>query len=417
MDENVFTGKTVDDAVDAGLKALGITLADAEIEVLEEGKKKLFGSVKARVRITVKQSEDAPVLRKAAVKVEEDEVPFVAAASAAESEEPAEEDEEQAEVPAEAEAATETAETETAPAEDEVDTTAADAARAAEFINGILPLLRIEGEAEVLPENEDGSISITINTSATYKVIGKRGDVLDAIQCIAGAVANIGRDKYKKVVVDCENYRETRKESLERLAHKLEKKAIETGRKIILEPMNPYERRIIHSALTDSPDVTTMSEGKEPNRYVVVIPSNAKPYDKGIKYSSSHSNGPQRGGRGGYSNGHGGRPSGGSRGNFNRDRQSSGRPSGSRPYDRDSRDNRGGNGGYNRDRDNRGGNGGYNRDRDSRGPRDNRDREARGPRDSRDNRDRGSRPSSAPRKKEIHFGAYLGNSNDTKKDN
>lgn len=396
MDENVFTGKTVDDAVAEGLKALGITLADAEIEVLEEGKKKFFGSVKAKVRITVKQSEEMPVKREVPIEDEDDEPIFKAAASA---EEPAAEEQEDT------------------PAADEntakSDTSEADAARAAKFINGLLPLLRIDGEAKVLPENEDGSIAITINTPATYKVIGKRGDVLDSIQCIAGAIANIGRDKYKKVVVDCENYRETRKESLERLAHKLEKKAIESGRKIILEPMNPYERRIIHSALTDSPDVTTMSEGKEPNRYVVVIPSNAKPYDKGIKYGAQqHGNGPQRGGRGGY-NGHG-RPSGGSRGNFNRDKQSGGRPSGSRPngprpYDRDRNDRSNDHGGsYNRDRNDHGGS--YNRDRNS-------DRDSRGSRDSsRSGYDRGSRPSNPPRKKEIHFGAYLGNSNDTKKD-
>ncbi|MCD8286617.1 MAG: protein jag, partial [Clostridia bacterium] len=299
MEENVFTGKTVDDAVDAGLKALGITLADAEIEVLEEGKKKLFGSVKAKVKITVKQSDEEPVMKVSSKTEDEDKPIFKAVASA---EEPA--------APAAA------AEAEAPAAEEGEDTSASDAARAAEFINGLLPLLHIEGEAKVLPENEDGSIAITINTTATYKVIGKRGDVLDSIQCIAGAIANIGRDKYKKVVVDCENYRETRKESLERLAHKLEKKATETGRKIILEPMNPYERRIIHSALTDSPDVTTMSEGKEPNRYVVVIPSNAKPYDKGIRYSSAH-NGSSHGGHGGPSHS---APRGGSRGNFNRDR-------------------------------------------------------------------------------------------------
>ncbi|MCD8294573.1 MAG: Jag N-terminal domain-containing protein [Clostridia bacterium] len=391
MDENVFTGKTVDDAVDAGLKALGITLADAEIEILEEGKKKLFGSVKAKVKITVKQSEET--ITKAAK-------PETAPAPAAEPEE--EEDDEPIfkAAASEEEPAKEAPETSEDTEETSEDTTAADAERAAKFIDGLLPLLRIEGEAKVLPENEDGSISITIDTATTYKVIGKRGDILDSIQCIAGAIANIGREKYKKVVVDCENYRATRKESLERLARKLEKKAVETGRKIILEPMNPYERRIIHSVLTDSPDVTTMSEGKEPNRYVVVIPSNAKPYDKGIRYGE-HGNGHgghPSGGRGngghGRYNGRGGKSSGGSRGNFNRDKQNS------RPYsDRDNRD-RG-------PRDNR--------DRD-RGLRDNRDRDSRDNRDRRDNRG-GSRPSGgAPRKKEIHFGAYLGNSNDVKKD-
>ena len=122
--------------------------------------------------------------------------------------------------------------------------------------------------------------------------------MLDAIQCIAGAVANIGRDRYRKVVVDCENYREQREQTLKSLAEKLAKKAVEKGRKMTLEPMNPYERRIIHSALADNPDVKTVSEGKEPLRYIAVIPNNAKPYDKGLRYGE-YNGGERRGQRGG----------------------------------------------------------------------------------------------------------------------
>ncbi len=381
--ENIFTGKTVDDAIAEGLKALGITLADAEIKVIDSGKKGIFGlgAVKAQVQITVRPADDAT-----AAYIPKTKAPAADAADEAEEDAPIIQAEASAAAPEEA-----TAE----PAEETEDTTPSDAARAAAFIDGLLPLLRIGGKVQVLPETEDGSIAININTQATYKVIGKRGEVLDAIQCIAGAVANIGRSKYKKVVVDCENYREDRNATLERLAGRVAKKAVETGRKIKLEPMNPYERRIIHSTLTDTPDVTTMSEGKEPNRYVVVIPSNAKPYDKGIPFNTSHSNRP--GGHGGPRDGRdrGPRPSGGSRGNFNRDKFQGGKP-----YDRDR--NAGGNSRGPRD------------SRDDRGPRD------RGPRDSRDNRDRGPRPSGGSRpsgaKKTIHFGTFLGNSNDKKED-
>ncbi len=214
-ENNVFTAKTVDEAIEEGLNALGITLDEAEIVVLEEGKKKLFGSVKARVQIKKKSS---------------------------------------------------------------------DAGRAAEFIDGVLKILGIPAESEIESESEEENIKINIKTPNSARVIGKRGDVLDAIQCIAGAVANIGNDEYKKVVVDCENYRTQREQTLKTLADKLAKKAVEKGRKMTLEPMNPYERRIIHSALADNTEVKTISEGKEPNRYIAVVPNNAKPNDRGLKY-------------------------------------------------------------------------------------------------------------------------------------
>ena len=225
--EEIFTGKSVEEAVQAGLTALGLEESEAEIVVLEEGKKKIFGSVKAKVQIKKKVS---------------------------------------------------------------------DAKRAVEFIDGLLEILKISAVSEIVEEDEN--IKIDIKATNSSKVIGKRGDVLDAIQCIAGAVANIGRDRYRKVVVDCENYRSQREETLKALAEKLAKKAVEKGRKMTLEPMNPYERRIIHSALADNPDVKTVSEGKEPLRYIAVIPNNAKPYDKGLRYGE-YNGGERRGQMGG----------------------------------------------------------------------------------------------------------------------
>ena len=109
--------------------------------------------------------------------------------------------------------------------------------------------------------------------------------MLDALQTLAGAMANIGNKEYKKVVVDCENYRDRREETLIKLAHKLEQKATEIRREVMLEPMSPFERRIIHTALANSETVTTTSNGKEPNRYVVIVPNDkdeySKPYNAG----------------------------------------------------------------------------------------------------------------------------------------
>ena len=132
-ENNVFTAKTVDEAIEEGLEALGITIDEAEITVIEEGKKKLFGSVKAQVKITHKRS---------------------------------------------------------------------DGVRAAEFVNGLLEILNVKGIAEILSDEDDETIKLNIKTEQSAKVIGKRGDVLDAIQNLAGAIANIGRDEYKKLILD-----------------------------------------------------------------------------------------------------------------------------------------------------------------------------------------------------------------------
>lgn len=212
MDEtNVFTGKTVEEAVQAGLEALNLKREQVEITVLEEGKKKLIGGVKAKVKIIEKSSNGS------------------------------------------------------------------DGTRAVEFIDGLMEILKLSAVSELVSDGEKVIINITSTDSS--RIIGRRGEVLDAIQTMASAVANIGRDEYKRVVVDCENYRASREKTLVELAERLAKKAVEKQRRVTLEPMNPYERRIIHSALADSEEVKTLSSGKEPSRFVVIVPNNEKPYD------------------------------------------------------------------------------------------------------------------------------------------
>ncbi len=116
-------------------------------------------------------------------------------------------------------------------------------------------------------------ISISISGSNMGIIIGKRGETLDAIQYIVNIVANKHREEYIKIMIDTENYRERREETLRKLAYKLSKKVQQTKKPIILEPMNPYDRRIIHSALQESRVVKTHSEGKEPFRRVVISPA------------------------------------------------------------------------------------------------------------------------------------------------
>lgn len=239
MEFQEFTGKTVEEAVERGLKELGVEKDGAEIVVLEEGKKKLFGSVKARVQIAVK-----------AEAASSDAMP-VAEETETSSEEACEDT---------CVSATENADGKT------------DGERTVEFLEGLFKLLKITACTELVAEGE--KVEINVTAANTTSIIGKRGVMLDAIQTLAGAVANTGREEYKRVVVDCENYRESREATLNKLADNLAQKAVRLGKKIKLEPMNPYERRIIHAALSDREGVTTQSEGKEPNRYIVVLPDN-----------------------------------------------------------------------------------------------------------------------------------------------
>jgi len=105
-------------------------------------------------------------------------------------------------------------------------------------------------------------------------LIGRRGETLDALQYLTSLQVNKGREGYIRVTLDTENYRAKREDSLRRLAQRMANRAVKTGRKVVLEPMNPYERRVLHTALQNHPAVTTHSEGEEPNRRVVIMLKN-----------------------------------------------------------------------------------------------------------------------------------------------
>ena len=277
MQYTEFTGKTVDEAVEKGLKELGITAEQADIRVLEEGKKKLFGSIKARVEIAIKESEAVAV---EVTKAEEKTLPVVSGDGT-------------------------------------------DGERTVAFLEGLFELLNITACIELVSEGE--KIEINVTTANTTSVIGKKGVMLDAIQTLASAVGNTGRDDYKRVVVDCDNYRESRENTLNKLAENLAQKAIRMGKKIALEPMNPYERRIIHAALSEREGISTESEGKEPNRYIVIIPDNLEdPEAPAIPARNDRERG--RGGRNDRRNGRG-------KGNFNRGGNRGG--FGKKPFNRD----------------------------------------------------------------------------------
>ncbi|MBQ8295779.1 MAG: protein jag [Clostridia bacterium] len=309
MEFTEFTGKTVDEAVEKGLKELGLTEETAEIVVLEEGKKKLFGSVKARVNIAAK----------AVIKT---------------NEETAQKTTKNEELTSDTTEDKKCKKTAKESVYNEVVNTEGmtDGERTVAFLEGLFDLLHITACTELVSEGE--KVEINVTAANTTSIIGKHGAMLDAIQTLAGAVANTGRDEYKRVVVDCENYRENREATLNKLAENLAQKAIRLGKKIKLEPMNPYERRIIHAALSEREGVSTQSEGKEPNRYIVIIPDNLE--DPNAPALAARNDRGNRGGRdnrnhgkGGYGRRDGGRGYGnrggkdGYKKNFNRDKKPS----------------------------------------------------------------------------------------------
>lgn len=140
--------------------------------------------------------------------------------------------------------------------------------RAIEFLEEMLDKMNVVAQFKTKLSNNTLNLEIVGDNMGV--LIGKRGQTLDAIQYLVSLVVNKDRDEYIRVVLDTENYRKKRKQTLIKLANKLAYKAKSTGRNVVLEPMNPYERRIIHAALQNHPQVITKSKGEEPFRKVVI---------------------------------------------------------------------------------------------------------------------------------------------------
>ncbi len=153
---------------------------------------------------------------------------------------------------------------------------------AADYIKDVLDKMGIEAQLTVT-ENEEGAV-IDIGGDTSGAVIGRRGETLDAIQYLASMAANRSDKEYYRISVDSCGYREKRKAILEELAAKISKTVLRTGRTTTLEPMNPYERRIIHAAVSEIEGVTSKSIGEEPYRRVVISSVNGRPERPEKKY-------------------------------------------------------------------------------------------------------------------------------------
>ena len=227
------SARTEDEAIAAALAELGMDRDDVSVEIVERAKSGFLGigASPAVIRVSY-EAEDEPTVPAAAPKAEATAAPAKAAAAAV-----VDENEDYAEI--------------------------------RRFLTGLLERMGVTADIEISPR-ENGGVNVNLSGSGMGAIIGRRGETLDAIQHLTNYVVNRGSEKRLHISVDAECYRSKREESLTRLAEKMAEKAIKYKRSMALEPMNSYERHVIHTALQNYEGVTTSSTGVEPNRRVVV---------------------------------------------------------------------------------------------------------------------------------------------------
>ena len=267
------TGKTEDEAISNALRQLGLERDDISVEILERAKSGFLGlgSQPAKIRVTYGVSEEQPVRQEekpaeaAPVVRKSPESPApVQKPKPSYREKPAKQEEKRLErknAPVQA--------AEAAPAGnpgEEVDDEKAQAIK--KFLSGLLNQMETPAEVRVyLPEK--GRYKVILEGRELGALIGRRGETLDAIQQLTSYAVNRTGGRVR-IQLDAENYRERREQSLQHLAQKVAGKVIRYRRSVTLEPMNAYERHVIHTALQDTPNITTYSTGVDPNRRVIV---------------------------------------------------------------------------------------------------------------------------------------------------
>lgn len=227
------TGKTVDEAIDSALQELGISRDKAEITVVEEPNKGLFGFLGTK-------------LAKVKVAVKEEEKPIISNNSKENI-----------------------LENENKP-EKQIINNEETIIEAKKLLVNIFKSMDIEVQIEIL--RKEDHVHVNLIGSDLGILIGRRGDTLDAMQYLVNLAVNRNKVDRTRFILDVEGYRGRREKTLQNLAMKLADKAKRKGQNVVLEPMNPHERRIIHTALQDVQGISTRSEGDEPYRKIVIIP-------------------------------------------------------------------------------------------------------------------------------------------------
>lgn len=332
--EIIATGVDANAAIESGALLLGLPREEVQFEIIDLPRKGGFLGLKklpAKVRVWVELPDEKPAR---AEKPRRQEAPKKD--KPVKNEKPAPR-QEKAEKPEKPEKAEKTGKQERQPRAEkpaaepkpvlvEVEPTEevrAKVEKAAAYVTEILTAMGLT-DFTVTPRYYEENVRLQLAGEQIGSVIGRRGETLDAIQYLASLVANRGEGEYIRLSIDSGNYREKRARTLEALARKLANQAVRTGRSITLEPMNPYERRIIHGAVSSVKGATSSSTGVEPNRRVVI--SSTVPPTGGKEGSREGGRG-GRGGRGGNRRGNGGRGNGGERRN---DGERRSRPAGER---------------------------------------------------------------------------------------
>ncbi len=248
MDFSEKWGTDIDTAVELALADLKLTIDEVDVTVLEEPSRGFFGigSKLALVRVEKKKTQEVK-------EPEKKEKKTVEKAEKAQTQKTATPKKE------EIKKEIEVKEENLIPCEDH---------EALRFLKEVIKEMGLD--LDITAKKGENSLYLDIQGKDSGTIIGKRGQTLDAIQYLTSLVANKESEVYTRVVVDAENYRAKREKTLEALANRLANKVVKTKRSVKLEPMNPYERKVIHAALHDHPKVVTRSEGQDPYRRVVI---------------------------------------------------------------------------------------------------------------------------------------------------
>ena len=264
MEYMEFSAKTVQDAITEACTHFVVTSSSLEYEVIEEGTTGFLG-IGSKPAVIKARAKSEEIDEAKAVFTKEEEKKEVKKEAKKEKKEIKEtkkevKKEEKAEVKKEEVAK-----------KREINVDAAEVEKkATDFLKDVLSKMEIENDVKAKYDSEENCLNIEISGEDMGVLIGKRGQTLDSLQYLVSLVVNKGTKEYIRVKVDTENYRERRNKTLENLAKNMAFKVKRTRRSVTLEPMNPYERRVIHSALQNDSYVTTHSEGEEPYRKVVI---------------------------------------------------------------------------------------------------------------------------------------------------
>lgn len=269
--EKEFSAKTIEEAKELAAKEFGVSADEIEFDILEQPRKTLFGGLKgeARVNAIYEPAAEEPKKR---IFEDDDEDEEAAEESAPEALDDEQSDDEEEALP-----------------EDFDVSKSLKVKTAIEYLTAVLKALGLE-KFTITPEKRGGNVVLDIKGEKLGVVIGKRGETLDSLQYLTILASNRTEESFCRISLDCNGYRDKRRETLDALARKTSAKVIKQGRKIALEPMNPYERRIIHSCVAEIEGVSSRSTGSEPFRKVVIYADKPK-FDNNRRRGGNHGNG------------------------------------------------------------------------------------------------------------------------------